>query len=137
MNSETTRPSLNAFTAGIDWIWKAREIDGLASVSSLARTTSPSRAAASCSRTGPSARHGPHHSAQKSTTTGTSLDRSTTSRSKSCSVTSMTMRARVVSGRVAECTLHTGGVALSGEEAGEGAPVVLLHGLTATRRYVV
>jgi pimeloyl-ACP methyl ester carboxylesterase len=26
---------------------------------------------------------------------------------------------------------------LSGEEAGEGTPVVLLHGLTATRRYVV
>jgi pimeloyl-ACP methyl ester carboxylesterase len=30
-----------------------------------------------------------------------------------------------------------GGVTLAGEEAGEGAPVVLLHGLTATRRYVV
>jgi 3-oxoadipate enol-lactonase len=30
-----------------------------------------------------------------------------------------------------------GGVALSGQRAGEGAPVVLLHGLTATRRYVV
>ena len=29
------------------------------------------------------------------------------------------------------------GVSLSGEEAGQGAPVVLLHGLTATRRYVV
>jgi pimeloyl-ACP methyl ester carboxylesterase len=29
------------------------------------------------------------------------------------------------------------GVALSGEEAGEGVPIVLLHGLTATRRYVV
>ena len=29
------------------------------------------------------------------------------------------------------------GVTLSGEEAGEGVPVVLLHGLTATRRYVV
>jgi 3-oxoadipate enol-lactonase len=27
--------------------------------------------------------------------------------------------------------------ALAGEEAGEGVPVVLLHGLTATRRYVV
>src|ERR671916_905758 len=26
---------------------------------------------------------------------------------------------------------------LAGEEAGEGVPVVLLHGLTATRRYVV
>src|SRR3954447_10997744 len=49
----------------------------------------------------------------------------------------MTMRARVVSGRVGDFTLHTGGVTLSGEEAGGGAPVVLLHGLTATRRYVV
>src|SRR5204862_2037133 len=29
------------------------------------------------------------------------------------------------------------GVTLSGDEAGEGTPVVLLHGLTATRRYVV
>ena len=29
------------------------------------------------------------------------------------------------------------GVRLVGEEAGEGIPVVLLHGLTATRRYVV
>jgi 3-oxoadipate enol-lactonase len=30
-----------------------------------------------------------------------------------------------------------GGVALDGEQAGEGPAVVLLHGLTATRRYVV
>jgi pimeloyl-ACP methyl ester carboxylesterase len=29
------------------------------------------------------------------------------------------------------------GVMLAGEEAGQGSPVVLLHGLTATRRYVV
>jgi pimeloyl-ACP methyl ester carboxylesterase len=29
------------------------------------------------------------------------------------------------------------GVTLSGEESGEGPPIVLLHGLTATRRYVV
>jgi len=29
------------------------------------------------------------------------------------------------------------GLTLSGEQAGEGPPVVLLHGLTATRRYVV
>jgi len=33
--------------------------------------------------------------------------------------------------------IETGGVTLSGERAGEGMPVVLLHGLTATRRYVV
>jgi pimeloyl-ACP methyl ester carboxylesterase len=33
--------------------------------------------------------------------------------------------------------IDSGGVRLDGEEAGEGTPVVLLHGLTATRRYVV
>ena len=33
--------------------------------------------------------------------------------------------------------IDAGGVTLSGSEDGEGAPVVLLHGLTATRRYVV
>jgi pimeloyl-ACP methyl ester carboxylesterase len=33
--------------------------------------------------------------------------------------------------------LATGGVTLSGERHGEGATIVLLHGLTATRRYVV
>jgi len=38
---------------------------------------------------------------------------------------------------VSEFTVERGGVELSGEEAGEGVPVVLLHGLTATRRYVV
>ncbi len=34
-------------------------------------------------------------------------------------------------------TIESGGVTLAGEEDGEGIPVVLLHGLTATRRYVV
>ncbi|MGH2800281.1 MAG: alpha/beta fold hydrolase, partial [Thermoleophilaceae bacterium] len=29
------------------------------------------------------------------------------------------------------------GIALSGEQAGEGPPIVLLHGLSATRRNVV
>lgn len=33
--------------------------------------------------------------------------------------------------------VRNGGVILSGEQAGEGPVVVLLHGLTATRRYVV
>lgn len=36
-----------------------------------------------------------------------------------------------------ELSVQRGGVALAGEQAGEGIPVVLLHGLTATRRYVV
>jgi pimeloyl-ACP methyl ester carboxylesterase len=38
---------------------------------------------------------------------------------------------------VADLTVSVDGATLSGEEAGEGVPVVLLHGLTATRRYVV
>jgi pimeloyl-ACP methyl ester carboxylesterase len=38
---------------------------------------------------------------------------------------------------MAEFTVARAGVTVSGEEAGEGPPVVLLHGLTATRRYVV
>jgi 3-oxoadipate enol-lactonase len=38
---------------------------------------------------------------------------------------------------VAEFSVESAGVTLAGEEAGEGAPIVLLHGLTATRRYVV
>src|ERR1700710_324584 len=36
-----------------------------------------------------------------------------------------------------EFRVDRGSLALSGEEAGDGVPVVLLHGLTATRRYVV
>ena len=36
-----------------------------------------------------------------------------------------------------ELTIPAHGVVLSGEETGAGPPIVLLHGLTATRRYVV
>jgi pimeloyl-ACP methyl ester carboxylesterase len=38
---------------------------------------------------------------------------------------------------VSEFTVERAGVTLSAEEAGEGVAVVLAHGLTATRRYVV
>jgi pimeloyl-ACP methyl ester carboxylesterase len=38
---------------------------------------------------------------------------------------------------VAGFTIERDGVSLAGDDAGEGPPVVLLHGLTATRRYVV
>src|SRR5581483_10034792 len=38
---------------------------------------------------------------------------------------------------MAEIAVHNDGVQLAGDDAGEGIPVVLLHGLTATRRYVV
>lgn len=38
---------------------------------------------------------------------------------------------------MAEHSIQTAGVTLAVEEAGEGRPVLLLHGLTATHRYVV
>jgi pimeloyl-ACP methyl ester carboxylesterase len=38
---------------------------------------------------------------------------------------------------MSEIEVQRAGVELAGDEAGEGIPVVLLHGLTATRRYVV
>ena len=110
------------------WIWKARESEGLASVSSLASTTWPSRLAASRSRIGPSWRHGPHHSAQKSTTTGVVAERSSTSAWKVASLTSMTMQLRV---------RNTAPVLATDDTGGNGPAIVLLHGLTASRRYVV
>src|SRR5438874_2839158 len=38
---------------------------------------------------------------------------------------------------VAERVVERGGVSLAAEDVGGGVPIVLLHGLTATRRYVV
>lgn len=38
---------------------------------------------------------------------------------------------------MSDLRVESAGVSLAGEEAGEGTPVVLLHGLTATRRFVV
>src|SRR3954462_8785301 len=38
---------------------------------------------------------------------------------------------------MAEFRVQADGITLTGDATGEGTPVVLLHGLTATRRYVV
>ena len=75
VNSATTLPSRKALTAGMPWMRKALAICWLASVSSLARSTCGSRSRIALSSTGVSWRHGPHHAAQKSTTTGTSWER--------------------------------------------------------------
>src|SRR3954471_20043762 len=57
-----------------------------------------------------------------------------TSRSKVSSVVSVGTPARIVT---MDFRIDADGVMLAGEESGQGSPVVLLHGLTATRRYVV
>src|SRR5215207_7700851 len=60
---------------------------GFSSVLTVTSLTAPSRSATAASRIGVSWRHGPHHGAQKSTTTGVSRDASTTCSLKSASET--------------------------------------------------
>src|SRR4051794_34418089 len=86
-NPDTSRPFLNAFTAGMPAIPYSRARFLFASTSTVARTTS--RAATASSSTGVSCLHGLHHSAQKSTTTGVSEERRITSSSQVFSSTSM------------------------------------------------
>src|SRR6266498_3607071 len=71
------------------WIWWRSASSWFASTSTLTSSNSPARASASRSSTGPSMRQGPHQAAQKSTTTGTWCERSSTSRSKLSVVTSI------------------------------------------------
>ena len=72
-NSATTRPSLNALTAGMPWMPKARgRCAGWRPCRAWPARPRPHARPRACSSTGPERRHGPHHSAQKSTTTGMS-----------------------------------------------------------------
>src|SRR2546421_10208837 len=75
-------------TLGIEKTSYCDAADGFSSMFSLANSTSPRCSSASCSRMGDTARQGPHHGAQKSTTTGLAAPR--TSCSKVASVTSRT-----------------------------------------------
>src|SRR4051794_36118704 len=77
---------------------KAEAICGFSSMLTLARTTWPSVSSTTFSMIGPSVRHGPHHGAQRSTTTGTCCDRSMTSAWKVASVTSSAMASRLTTG---------------------------------------
>src|SRR4051794_27704997 len=91
VNSLTICPWKTALTAGIPWTAAAWAMRWLASTSILARIQEPLPSAASFSRIGESCLHGPHQSAQKSMTTGTSRLFSRTSDWKVASVTSMTV----------------------------------------------
>ena len=77
-NSPTMRPSRKPFTAGMPWIPYSCEMYGFSSVLIVASLTAPLRAATASSRTGVSWRQGPHQGAQKSTTTGSWREASTT-----------------------------------------------------------
>src|SRR5690606_681897 len=94
-NCATGRPSLNAITLGMERMLKAPAISGLSSELTLTSFTRPANSAATFSMIGPSVRHGPHHGAQKSTTTGSRLEASRTSCSNVAVVTSIDAPSRL------------------------------------------
>src|SRR6478672_9812342 len=84
-----TSPRWKRYTAGIEVIPYCAAMAGLSSTFTLTTSTFSLYSPAISSRIGPSLRHGPHHSAQKSTITGLSAER--TSVSKLASVTSFAL----------------------------------------------
>src|SRR5262245_13875029 len=89
MNCATALPSTNATTYGIDLSAKDETSSGLVSEFTLTSVKRPPYSRSSFSRTGPSGLQGPHQGAQKSTSTGTSIEASMTSRSNEDSVVSI------------------------------------------------
>jgi hypothetical protein len=72
-------PGAKNAMVGIDMMLNARDRPGLASTSTLTMSIAPSYFSASFSISGATSLHGPHQAAQKSTTTGLSLCRTSAS----------------------------------------------------------
>ncbi len=68
---ETSRPPRKSASVGIDMMRKRSPSSGTASVLTLITSARPAMLRAAVSSSGAIIRHGPHHGAQKSTTTGT------------------------------------------------------------------
>src|SRR5690606_29706891 len=115
-NCAAGRPSLNAITFGIERMLNAPAISGLSSELTLTSLTLPANSAATFSMIGPSMRQGPHHGAQKSTTTGCAFEASRTSRSNVAVVTSIgtPLRRSVVLGILPRVALDAVGRVLLG-----------------------
>ena len=113
-------PLTKAITAGIDWmpIWPG--MAGCSSMFILTSLTLPLAAFTAFSRTGVSCLHGPHHGAQKSTSTGWRLDSSMTSLTKVCVVVSLTTRIRR---RGSSLLQHVSCPRLRRDPAGRNLPV--------------
>src|SRR5688572_2660758 len=81
MNCATALPSTKATVYGIERSSNVEASSGLVSEFTFTSRHRPPYSRSSFSRSGPSTLHGPHHGAQKSTRTGTSIEASITSRS--------------------------------------------------------
>ena len=89
MKPSTGWPLTKAKTAGIDWMPSWPAICGCSSMFILTSFTLPLAARTTFSSTGVSCLQGPHHGAQKSTSTGCVFDSSITSFTKVCVVVSL------------------------------------------------
>ena len=90
MKPSTGWPRVKAITAGIDWTPSCPAISGCSSMFILTSLTLPPAALTAFSSTGVSCLHGPHHGAQKSTSTGWRADSAMTSWRKAAVVVSFT-----------------------------------------------
>ena len=90
MKPSTGRPPAKAKTAGIDWMpnWPASA--GFSSMLTLTSLIAPAFSLTTFSSAGVSWRQGPHHGAQKSTSTGWSSEALMTSAAKAWVVESLT-----------------------------------------------
>ena len=99
-------PLTKAITAGIDWmpIWPG--IAGCSSMFILTSLTLPLAALTTFSSTGVSCLQGPHHGAQKSTSTGWRFDSSMTSLTKLWVVVSLMRPSAAVASRPRQIQQH-------------------------------
>src|SRR5690606_28180971 len=89
MKPSIGRPPLSSMTVGSDWMPNMPASCISSSALTLASTNAPAYSSASFSSSGPNCRHGPHHGAQKSTSTGACIERSSTSCAKVAAVASI------------------------------------------------
>src|SRR5688572_22597034 len=98
MNCATALPSTNATVYGIERRLKEAASSGLVSEFTFTSFHRPPYSRSRRSSNGPSTLQGPHHGAQKSTSTGTSIEDSITSRSNEDRVASIIAFPRVPAG---------------------------------------
>src|ERR1700675_2497402 len=118
-------PPLKRIIVGIESTWKRAAVCGFSSMSSLTMRRSV-RSAAISSRTGATTRQGPHHGAQKSTSTGPSA--SSPSASKLLSVICVRVPSIVdLLGRLPLLYKMKGGLS-EGRGEGPGTPALMTRG---------
>ena len=89
VSSATGAAALNSFMAGIERIAKRRASCGFSSTFTFATLTRPQRCCATAFRTGSIDRQGPHHGAQKSTSTGMGEDSTASAKLESVTTTGL------------------------------------------------